>query len=109
MDTTVKKYVTACEVCIRIKAPRHAKYGLNMAIEPPTSPWKGVTMDFVTDLPESTNCKYTGILVVIDRFIKIAVYIPCQKDIDSLDAHHYRPWNTFHIQILATGMQPPEH
>ena len=79
----MKKYVTACEVCIRIKAPRHAKYALNMAIKPPTSPWEGVTMDFVTDLPESTNCKYTGILVAIDRFTKMAVYIPCRKDIDS--------------------------
>jgi hypothetical protein len=40
-------------------------------------------MDFVTDLPESTASGYTGILVVVDRFTKMAVYLPCRKEIDS--------------------------
>ena len=40
-------------------------------------------MDFVTDLPESTASQYTSILVVVDRLTKMAVYLPCRKDIDS--------------------------
>jgi hypothetical protein len=40
-------------------------------------------MDFVTDLPESTASKYTGILVIVDRLTKMATYLPCRKDIDS--------------------------
>jgi hypothetical protein len=40
-------------------------------------------MDFVTDLPESTASGFTGILVVVDRLTKMAIYLPCQKDIDS--------------------------
>jgi hypothetical protein len=55
-----------------------------MPIEPPSQPWKGVTMDFVTDLPESTASTYTGILVV-DRLTKMAIYLPCRKDVDSLE------------------------
>ena len=54
-----------------------------MAITPPEYPWQGITMDFVTDLPESTACKYDSILVVVNRLTKMALYIPCRKDLDS--------------------------
>jgi hypothetical protein len=57
-----------------------AKYGVNIPIEPPNQPWEGVTMDFVTDLPESTA---SGILVVVDLLTKIAIYLPYHKDVDS--------------------------
>jgi hypothetical protein len=40
------------------------------------------TMDFVTDLRESTASAYTGILVVVDRLTKIAIYLPWRKDVD---------------------------
>jgi len=66
LDTTVRKYVAGCEVCHRVKAPRHARYGANMPLPPPYHPWDGVTMDFVTDLPESTKSGYTGILFIVD-------------------------------------------
>jgi len=47
----------------------------------PEAPWESLTMDFVTDLPELQG--YTSILVVIDRFTKMAKYMPCRKEIDS--------------------------
>jgi hypothetical protein len=56
-----------------------------MPIEPPSQPWEGVTMDFVIDLTESTESAYTGILVVVDRLTKMAIYLPCRKDVDSLE------------------------
>jgi hypothetical protein len=40
-------------------------------------------MDFVTDLPELTASGYTGIKVIMDQLTKMAIYILCQKDIDS--------------------------
>jgi hypothetical protein len=40
-------------------------------------------MDFITDLPESTNSVLTGIAVIVDRLTKMAIYLPCQMDIDS--------------------------
>jgi hypothetical protein len=36
----------------------------------------GVTMDFVTDLLESTASAYTSILVVVDRLTKMTIYLP---------------------------------
>jgi hypothetical protein len=83
LPTSVRQYIAGCEVCHRIKAARHPRYGVNMPIEPPNQPWEGVTMDFVTDLPESTASAYTGILVVVDRLTKMAIYLPCRKDVDS--------------------------
>jgi hypothetical protein len=85
LTTSVRQYVAGCEVCHRIKAARHPRYGVNMPIEPPSQPWEGVTMDFVTDLPESTASANTGILVVVDRLTKMAIYLPCRKDVDSLE------------------------
>jgi len=83
MDATVRKYVAGCELCHRIKAPRDSHPGLNMLLQPPSRSWDGVTMDIVSDLPESTASKYTGILVIVDRLTKMATYLPCRKDIDS--------------------------
>jgi hypothetical protein len=54
MDATVQKYIARCELCHRIKAPWHAHHGTNMPLTPPSRPWEEVTMDFITDLPEST-------------------------------------------------------
>jgi hypothetical protein len=83
LQTSVRQYVAGCEVCHRVKAARHTRYGVNMPIEPLSQPWEGVTMDFVTDLPESTALAYTGILVIVDRLTKMAIYLPCRKDVDS--------------------------
>jgi hypothetical protein len=52
MDSCVSKYVNGCEVCHRIKAPRHPRQGINMPLEAPLQPWEDITMDFITDLPE---------------------------------------------------------
>jgi len=88
LDTTVLKYVAGCEVCHRIKAPGHPRYAANMPLPPPYNPWDAIAMDFVTNLPESTKSGYTGILVIVDRLRKMAIYLPCRKDIDSLELAH---------------------
>jgi len=83
MDTRVRKYVSGCEVCHRIKAPRHARHGINMPLEIPSRRWEGVTQDFVTDLPQSTASGYTRILVIVDRLTKMAIYLLRRKHFDS--------------------------
>jgi len=83
MDPTVRQYIAGCELCHRIKVPRHVHHGTNMPLTPPSRPWEGVTMDFIMDLPESTASGYTGILVIVDRLTQMAIYLPCRKDIDS--------------------------
>lgn len=42
----------------------------------PVKPWDSVSMDFITDLPKTTN-KHDAILVVVDRLTKMSHFIPC--------------------------------
>ena len=83
IDGSTRIYVARCQVCHRVKAPRHSKYVTNMPIEIPSRPWEGLTMEFVSDLPESTASEYTGIALIVDRFTNCAISLPCRKDIDS--------------------------
>ena len=47
----VAEYVHTCDVCQRTKAPRHRPYGELISLPPATSPWKELSMDFITGLP----------------------------------------------------------
>jgi len=83
MDSPVHKNGSGCKVCHRIKASQHARHGMNIPLEAPLQPWQGVTMDFLTDLPESIASAYTMIPFIVDRLIRMAIYLPWRKDIDS--------------------------
>ena len=81
----VKDYVAGCDTCQRSKAPRHKPYGMLVALPATTRPLGDVTMDFITGLPPSKDNGqvYDLILVIIDRFTKIARYLPVRKTIDA--------------------------
>jgi transposase InsO family protein len=81
--TYCKEYVQTCQACGRSKASRLARSGHLFSLPIPSRPWKSITMDFITDLPESKarNKAYNSILVVVDRYTKMAHYFPCKKTI----------------------------
>ena len=81
MRETIKRYIKNCDTCQRSKAVRHEPYGLLQPNEVPDQPWQSITMDFITDLPNSNG--YDTILVVIDRLTKMSHFIPCRKDLDT--------------------------
>ena len=87
MTKYVKEYVETCDLCQRTKAPRHRPYGQMQSLPRPAGPWKEITMDFITGLPP---CKllsntYDAILVVVDRYTKMALYIPVTKKINAVE------------------------
>ena len=53
----------------------------------PDRPWQHATMDFITDLPPSRfgGQVYDAILVIVDRFSKMAHYVPARMDWDGTD------------------------
>jgi len=78
MERDIRKYCSECDNWQRTKAPRHAKHGLLHQLELACKPWTHISMDFITDLPESEGA--TIILVVVDRFTKMAHFIPIKKN-----------------------------
>ena len=81
MASDVKEYVDSCDVCQRVKAHRHRPYGELQALPIPEEPWKEIAMDFITGLPPSRldGQVYDAILTVVDRYTKMARYLPTRK------------------------------
>lgn len=79
----VQEAIAKCDLCKKSKASRHKPYGQLQALPVATAPWKSVSMDFITDLPESveplTGKRYDSILVIVDRLTKYAYFLPFVK------------------------------
>lgn len=73
----VKKFFKSCPVCQRIKTGAPSQ-GLYMPLPIPSRPWEDLSLDFITGLPRSTVGK-DAICVVVDRFSRMAHFIPCKK------------------------------
>jgi hypothetical protein len=85
LDEDVKEYLEVCEICQRTKARRHRPYGEMQALPRPDQPWREITMDFITGLPPSKKGSKVSdaILVVVDRYSKMARYIPTVVTLDA--------------------------
>jgi len=77
MNERIIDFVRSCPECQRNKAFRHQPYGLSSPLELPYAPWQLIAMDFITNLPPSEGCDQ--LWVVIDRFTKMAHFIPLQE------------------------------
>lgn len=79
----VREYVSTCQICQNIAIPRHKPYGMLQSLPIPQGPWQEVSLDFITQLPSSYvgTQEYDAILVVVDRYTKMAKFIPTTSDI----------------------------
>ena len=78
MNEQIADFVRSCLQCQKNKAARHQPYGLLTPMELPYAPWQSIAMDFITDLPLSEQCDQ--LWVVVDRFTKMAHFIPLPKE-----------------------------
>ena len=63
--------------------PRHKPYGKLEPLPVPERPWQEVSLDFITQLPSSHigQAEYDAILVVVDRYTKMARFIPTTTEL----------------------------
>ncbi|MBW0563287.1 hypothetical protein O181_103002 [Austropuccinia psidii MF-1] len=54
-------------------------------IQEPKSPWEIVHMDWVTALPPGGDRSYNACLVLVDRYSKTPMFLPCHKDDTAMD------------------------
>ncbi|MBW0540532.1 hypothetical protein O181_080247 [Austropuccinia psidii MF-1] len=54
-------------------------------IQEPKSPWEIVHMDWITALPPGVDRSYNACLVLVDRYRKTPMFLPCHKDNTAMD------------------------
>jgi hypothetical protein len=88
----VEESLRSCDTCKRVKSERHAPYGKLQPLPAPTGRWQNITLDFIGPLPGSKEpgkpTEYDMIMVVVDRFTKMALFIPHLTTATAEDTAH---------------------
>ncbi|KAL0186709.1 hypothetical protein M9458_018379, partial [Cirrhinus mrigala] len=71
------RFINSCPTCQTSKPSKHLPAGLLQPLPLPQRPWSHITIDFITDLPNSQG--NTVILTISDRFSKACRLIPLTK------------------------------
>ena len=76
-----RRLIGRCTTCIVGKMTKQSA-GQYLPLPVPEYPWQEVSLDFVLGLPR-TRKQQDSILVVVDRFSKMAHFLPCSKTTDA--------------------------
>jgi hypothetical protein len=102
MRILVNEYVGTCDTCHRAKPTRHRKYGLLQPLPIPSRPWSSISMDHIVELPISNG--FNAILVIVDRFTKMAHFIPALTTDKSSDLAQRFIDNIFRLHGLPADI-----
>jgi len=78
----VESYVKSCKSCMMVQSRNSLPPGLLQPIPVPQRKWDSISMDFITHLPKTSTGNDT-ILVVVDRFTKMAHFIAMKATADA--------------------------
>ncbi|XAR56011.1 DNA-directed DNA polymerase [Bertholletia excelsa] len=99
MRQTIQKFVQDCSICQQAKHSNTLPVGLLQPLPIPAQIWDDIAMDFITSLPFSNG--YTVILVVVDRLLKYAHFIPLKTDYNSSQVAEQFMHNSSEITWVA--------
>jgi hypothetical protein len=78
LKDNVEEYVKTCLTCQQNRTLNKKQAGLLQPLPIPEGPWESVSMDFMVSLPPSRG--FDAIMVVVDRFNKMAHFIPIKDE-----------------------------
>ncbi|MBW0576744.1 hypothetical protein O181_116459 [Austropuccinia psidii MF-1] len=81
----VIEYCHSCDRCQKANKATGKRFGLMIHIQEPCTPWEVVHMDWVTALPPGGDKSYNACLVIVDRYSKTPIFLPCHKDDTAMD------------------------
>ena len=81
MKKDVSRHVQRCKIC-HVAKSHDQNIGLYTPFPIPSSPWEDVSTDCVMGLARTQRNK-DSIMVVVDRFSKMAHFVPCNKTLDA--------------------------
>ncbi len=84
LDKDVFAYIDSCHICQAVKPSTQSNYGLLTLPTQATEPWKYISVDFITGLPDTTS-GHNAILTVVDRCTKRVHLIKCDETVRAVD------------------------
>ncbi|MBW0549548.1 hypothetical protein O181_089263 [Austropuccinia psidii MF-1] len=84
-QTDVAEYFKTYDRCQKANKSTGKRLGNMIKIQEPSRPWEIVHMDWVTGLPPGGDRSYNACLVIMDRFSKTPIFLPCHKDDPAMD------------------------
>ncbi|MBW0552360.1 hypothetical protein O181_092075 [Austropuccinia psidii MF-1] len=81
----VAEYCQTCDRCQKENRATGQKFGMMIQIQEPKSPWEIVHMDWVTELPPGGDRSYNACLVLVDRYSKTPMFLPCHKEYTAME------------------------
>ena len=73
----VKKYIESCDSCQRVKATNQKPQGLLKPLSIPSGQWEDISMDLITDVPESDGMD--SIVLFTHKLTKMTHIAPTTK------------------------------
>ena len=82
MRRDIQRHCFSCISCLKAKS-KTMPHELYTPLPFASAPWEDINMDFILRLPRTAR-GFDSIFVVVDRFSKMAHFIPCHKVDDCL-------------------------
>ena len=101
MHEYIKQYVNNCQMCIRAKKRNYKLHGVLRPLPIPEGPWQWTESDHIVKLPVSKG--FDSIYVVVDRFTKMAHFIPTTERVseeDLIDIHLKNVWKLHGLPLI---------
>jgi len=91
-------YVSHCDLCLRTKIQRHLLTGELQPLPIPEERWDVISMDFISELPESG--RYDSIMVAVDSMGKHSHFVETVTTVTAAGAANLYLQNVWKLHAL---------